>query len=286
MRENGFREAALPLLEAGTVEAIEWSPDCGWGEPLPGWGDDLLSFYGARGRLYGHGVTYSPLSAGVSDGQRRWLERMRRDARERSYRHLSEHFGFMTAEGWAQGTPLPVPFVPEALAAGREHLRRLAEAAGGIPVGLENLALTFGPDDMSRQGEFLDALLSPVDGFLVLDLHNLYCQSANFSVPIEDLLTGYPLARVREIHISGGSWSVPSASCDAAQRPVRRDTHDSDVPGEVFRALEGALPRCPAAEVVILERLGGTLPRDEDRAGLQRDFRRLCSILGANRNGG
>jgi hypothetical protein len=49
---------------------------------------------------------------------------------------------------------------------------------------LENLALSFSVDDVKHQGEFLEKLVEPVNGFLILDLHNLYCQSHNFDIPL------------------------------------------------------------------------------------------------------
>lgn len=52
----------------------------------------------------------------------------------------------------------------------------------------------------------MDKLVMPFCHFIILDLHNLYCQIHNFNIPFEEILTGYPLNKVREIHISGGSW--------------------------------------------------------------------------------
>lgn len=54
-------------------------------------------------------------------------------------------------------------------------------------IGLENLALAFTASDVRDQGQFLDDLLAPFDGFLVLDLHNLYCQLVNFDQDLQPL---------------------------------------------------------------------------------------------------
>ena len=55
--------AALPLLEAGRVEAIEWSFDTlYWAEQVPEWFLALLNAYGSQQRLLGHGVYFSLLS--------------------------------------------------------------------------------------------------------------------------------------------------------------------------------------------------------------------------------
>jgi len=248
MRESDFLLACLPLFEAGEVEVLEWSFDIGWqAAGIPDWGLALLSDFETAGRLIGHGVTFSPLSAGCIERQEAWLEQFRCECELRNYQHISEHFGFMSAGDFHRGPPLPVPLTGSSLALGQERLQQLAEIANR-PIGLENLALAFGRDDVARQGEFLDALLAPVDGFLLLDLHNVYCQACNFGLDAKELLDLYPLQRVKEMHISGGSWIDD----------IRRDTHDDSVPDIVFDLLQEALLRCPQTEIVILERLGGS----------------------------
>jgi uncharacterized protein (UPF0276 family) len=284
MPGDDFRQAAYPLFEAGEVEILEWSFDVGWGPAgVPAWVRLLIDAYAESDRLLGHGVTLSLFSGAWQPRQEQWLARLEGECRERSYRHVSEHFGFMTAGGFEDGAPLPVPMTPSVLALGRERLLRLADVTGR-PVGLENLAFAFGLDDVRGQGELLGGLLDQVDGFLVLDLHNLYCQAANFGQEPERLLESYPLDRVRELHVSGGSWSTPSVPGAAA---VRRDTHDGAVPEEVFALADLALARCGRVEAVILERLDGTLGDPAEAEQLRRDYRRLAALVqGTARAGG
>lgn len=275
MPEPEFLAAAYPLLEEGTVEVVEWSFDVGWPPArVPEWLDGLLAHYGAAGRLLGHGVTYSPLSAQDHERQEAWLANLRKETAARNYLHVSEHFGFASAANFHQAPPLPLPLCSAALQAGRQGMRRLAEAAG-VPVGLENLAFAFCAADVRDQGRFLRELLAPVGGFVVLDLHNLYCQTHNFGVAFDDLLASYPCDLVRELHVSGGSWSDPSF---AGARRVRRDTHDGDVPEEVFALLPRALEACGGVRAVILERLGDTLDGD-GAAAYRRDFERLRGLI-------
>ena len=212
MREQNLSLASLPLFEAGEVDCLEWSFDVGWqAAAVPDWGQALLADFQAADRLVGHGVTFSPLTAGCIDHQERWLRQFRAECELRNYQHLSEHFGFMSAGDFHQGAPLPVPLTPEALALGQQRLQQLAEIANR-PIGLENLSLAFGREDVARQGEFLDKLLAPVDGFLLLDLHNIYCQVCNFDLDFDALLDLYPLSRVREMHISGAHGYTASAA--------------------------------------------------------------------------
>ena len=270
MLEDSYRRAAYPLFEAGEVEILEWSFDTRWGaQPPPAWAGELLDFYGEAGRLLGHGVTFSALSARWTPRQNWWLENFRRECARRPYFHISEHFGFLSAGSFHDGAPLPVPRTPQSLEIGRDRLQQLA-AISTAPIGLENLAFAFGATDVREQGVFLDQLLEPVAGFLLLDLHNLYCQICNFGSTADELMRTYPLHRVRELHVSGGSWSESSV----ADAPVRRDTHDEAVPDEVFALVAPALALCPNVRAVIFERLGDTLS-DEDAAQFQADFRRL-----------
>ena len=278
MLEEDFLRAALPLFEQGEVDVLEWSFDVGWSLPklLP-WADELLDHYSRAGRLLGHGVTFSALSGAWTPRQDQWLERLREELARRSYVHVSEHFGFMTAGDFHRSAPLPVPLTASSLRLGQDRLRRLQDQGAGR-VGLENLAFAFGRQDVAEQGRFLDQLLEPVHGFLLLDLHNLYCQSCNFGIPIGELLDLYPLPRVRELHVSGGSWSRVTAEGRAGDQ-VRRDTHDGPVPEEVFAAVPLALARCPQVMAVIFERLGGTLASPQEEAAFRDDFRRLRRVV-------
>lgn len=275
MLEEGFRRAAEPLFDAGEVDVLEWSFDMGWGsDPLSAWAEDRLTQFSVKDRLLGHGVTFSPLSGRWTDRQQEWLMRFEGECLQRQFRHISEHFGFMNAGNFHQSAPLPVPLTNDTLRIGQDRLKRLADVAQK-PVGLENLAFAFGTQDVLDQGRFLEELLRPVDGFMVLDLHNIYCQAANFASPAEQLIDRYPLDRVRELHVSGGSWSESQA--EATRGPIRRDTHDEAVPDEVFDLVTVALKRCRHVEAVIFERLGTTLePEDDER--FRADFRRLKEI--------
>ena len=62
-------------------------------------------------------------------------------------------------------------------------------------------------------------------------------------------------------------------------RRFRRDTHDDDVPAPLHDLLRAALPRCPALELVILERLGDTIHGSEAAARLRDDFTRIRAAI-------
>jgi uncharacterized protein len=268
MPELEFFQTTRSLFEAGQVEVVEWSFDLGWGRSVPGWLGELLSFYSDHDRLLGHGVSYSLLSAEWQVQQSHWLNRYQAELQKYRYHHISEHFGWMGAGEFYQSAPLSLPLTTETLAMGSDRLQKLAQVAT-IPVGLENLAFAWNAQDAIEQGAFIQQLLMPVQGFMLLDLHNLYCQMANFNQSATAMLKLYPLELVHEIHIAGGSWS------GSAQRRIRRDTHNAAVPAEVFQLLAMALPQCPNLKAVILERLGNTLSTNEDQVELRQDFERL-----------
>lgn len=268
--------AAFPLLEAGRVEALEWSFDTVfWAGQLPEWFAELLSTYAQQQRLVGHGVFFSLLSGRWSPEQQQWLQHLREVSARFAFDHITEHFGFFTGQNFHSGAPLPIPYTAATLRIGQDRLSRVYEACR-CPVGLENLAFAYSLDQVKQHGEFLEKLVEPVNGFLILDLHNLYCQLHNFSVPYDELIALYPLERVREIHISGGSWEE---SALGPNQKVRRDTHDDAVPEEVFQLLELTLPKCPQLKYVVLEQLGNGLHTEDSRTRFRHDFGRMETLV-------
>ncbi|MBX9567968.1 MAG: DUF692 domain-containing protein [Candidatus Obscuribacterales bacterium] len=273
MDSPDFLAASLPLFDAGEVEVLEWSFDIGWENGQDEWASELVAFYSSENRLLGHGVNFSVLSGKWTAGQQAWIERFREECAQHSFMHVSEHFGFSRAGNVIQTSPLPVPYSKSALALGVERLKMMSSIAK-VPIGLENLGFAFSIDCVKEQADFINQLLDKSDGFLLLDLHNAFCQIANFGVDAEEYFSLYPLQRVREIHISGGSWSA-----DRDGNSIRRDTHDHEVPEEVFDLLMQVLWRCPNLKTVILERLGNTIRSEEEAARFRSDFLHLKKLI-------
>jgi uncharacterized protein (UPF0276 family) len=251
MPEEAFWQAAGTLFESKLVDIVEWSFDTCWQrELLPEELALTIDAFSKGGALLGHGIFYSTLSAAQEPlpSQKMWLEQLKQECKQRSYKHISEHFGFLESKNWRVGSHLPVPSCEAAILQGRRSLELIQDACG-LPVGLENLALAFSIDDVFNQGSMLDEILRPLNGFLLLDLHNIYCQSLNFSVSMAEILDTMPLDLVKEIHLSGGSF----------QNNLRRDTHDDGIPHMVIEILPGVLQSCPNLEYVIVERLGNSL---------------------------
>ncbi len=181
----------------------------------------------------------------------------------------------MTGENFHDGAPLSIPFAKRTLALGQDRLKRIFNSCK-CPVGLENLAFSYSLEEVKNHGEFLDQLVESINGFIILDIHNIYCQIHNFNLEFDDIIDLYPLHRVREIHISGGSWE------DSRMKPekkIRRDTHDHSVPEEVFQLLEYTINKCVNLKYVVLEQLGTGLDTLEGRVLFQQDFLRLNTIV-------
>ena len=274
--DQSILQTALPLLESGKVQAIEWSFDALYDRSeIPDWFEALLQAFSEEGRLVGHGIFYSLFSGRWSPNQQKWLQHLEKVSQKYRFDHVTEHFGFMTGTDFHKGAPINIPFTPTTLALGQDRLKRIS-AACQCPVGLENLAFAYSMDEVARHGDFLAQLIAPVHGFIILDLHNLYCQMHNFSVDFDQIIHLYPLQQVREIHISGGSWVTPTTE---PHRQIRRDTHDDAVPDMVFELLEKTIPLCPNLKFVVLEQLGTALDTPELQASFQRDFYRMEALL-------
>ncbi|MEO7766981.1 MAG: DUF692 family multinuclear iron-containing protein [Ferruginibacter sp.] len=273
--DENILSAALPLFKAEKIEAIEWSFDTLFKlSNIPDWFTELLTTFGNKKRLIGHGVYFSLFSGGWTDAQHAWLQHLEKVSAFVQFDHISEHFGFMTGSDFHQGAPLPIPFTHVTMAIGRDRLKRISQSCK-CPVGLENLAFAFSPEDVAKQGEFLDQLLEPVNGFIILDLHNLYCQAHNFGISLNDLLRFYPLNRVREIHISGGSWENSQTH---PGKKIRRDTHDDTVPEEVFHLLISTIPQCPNLKFLVMEQLGNGLDTEYKQILFRQDFAKMKDI--------
>lgn len=275
--DSNILSASLPLFEAEKVEAIEWSFDTLFEfKEIPGWFNDLLFAYSQENRLIGHGVFFSIFSGKWLKEQENWLNNLKQLSQKFTFDHITEHFGFLTGQDFHKGAPLSIPYTPSALSIGIDRLKRIQDVCQ-CPVGLENLAFSYSLDEVKQHGRFLQKLIEPVNGFIILDLHNLFCQLHNFRTDFEALIALYPLHLVREIHISGGSWETPASNPNIT---VRRDTHDDAVPSEVFDLLQACLPRCPNLKFVIMEQLGAGLTEDVERMQFRQDFDKMQQITG------
>ncbi|MEZ4318417.1 MAG: DUF692 family protein [Myxococcota bacterium] len=263
-RSGDVRNALQPLLDAGEVRALQLTVEHAFrGELGPGF-TEPLDRAAAAGLLVGHAVYGSPYTTPRDRMTVDWLARTRRVLERWPVRWLTDHVGCCRVPGW-NAAPVPLPGSRALVATVRAHLDWVGSELG-VPVGLENLALAVSRDDVLLQPDLVDAMLRPSGGVLLLDLHNLWCQAVNFDLDPVALLERWPLDLVRQVHVAGGSWM------DHPAGRFRRDTHDGAVPDAVFALVPEAVARCPALEVIVLERLRGTV---EDPDDLRAEVHRL-----------
>lgn len=198
-----------------------------------------------------HGVE---LSIGSAHGlNNAYLEMLDHFQDEWSFLWHSEHLGFQTIAGDDDstleiGVPLPMPATVEAveLVAARSAT---IQQRYGVPFLLENPAHYFrdlptDPEIGSESG-FLHAITKESGCYLLLDLHNLYCNAVNHHFDAHEVINKLPLDRVIEIHVAGGSW----------RDGFWMDAHDGRVPEPVWKLLEYVLPMAPSVAGVVFELL-------------------------------
>lgn len=279
--DSNILATTLPLFEEGIVEAIEWSFDALFRhENIPDWFKELLQLFGNEGRLIGHGVYYSLFSGKWKPEQAEWLKHLGQTSKDYRFDHVSEHFGYMTGADFHKGAPLSVPYNRETLKVAKDRIVRMHSACK-CPVGLENLAFSYAYEEIERHGNFLNEIIEAVNGFIILDLHNVYCQVHNFKIPFSEIIQLYPLDKVREIHISGGSWKDSKVE---PGRKIRRDTHDNAVPAEVFEYLAWVIDQVPNLKFVILEQMGADLQTAESKIQFQQDFKSMQAVCKQRKN--
>ncbi len=155
--------------------------------------------------------------------------------------------------GWWQssGQPfpgflyLPPPLEPAFLEETQAHVEQVRDAID-VPLLLEN------PYVMAVRGamhvlDFMAELHRRTGCGLLLDLGHLYAHQLARGLPLFDGLDRFPLDRVVEIHIAGGS---------VTERGARRfylDDHSQPVRDELFSLLEHVLPACTSLRAVTFE---------------------------------
>ena len=185
----------------------------------------------------------------------------------------SEHLGFQTIPGedgktLEVGVPLPVPPTKEAVDIIGDRSAEICKRYG-VPFLLENPAyyiadLPADPEICDDMG-LIDAIMKRSGCYLLLDLHNVYCNALNHRRDPFGILDTAPLDRVAEIHVAGG----------ASHDGYWMDGHNGPVPEPVWEMLEYTLLRAPNVGGVVYEVLdevaeslgAEAISRELERAG-------------------
>lgn len=165
----------------------------------------------------------------------------------------SEHLGFQTipAEDGTTlevGVPLPVAPTREAAALIGGRAQAICQRYR-VPFLLENPAYYIADlpsdEDLMDDIGLVNAIMDRSGCFLLLDLHNIYCNSINHGIDPYAVVNRVPLDRVVEMHVAGG----------ASRDGFWMDGHNSRVPEPVWDLLEHTLTRAPRTGGIVFEML-------------------------------
>jgi len=225
-----------------------------------------------------HGVELSIGSAHGLNGA--YLNMLDRFQKEWSFVWHSEHLGFQTIAGDDDatleiGVPLPMPATAEAVELVASRSASIQQRYS-VPFLLENPAHYFRdlPTDpeIGNEAGFLEAVTKNSGCYLLLDLHNLYCNAVNLHFDAQEMINRLPLDRVIEIHVAGGSW----------RDGFWMDAHDGRVPEPVWKLLEYVLPLAPNVAGVVFELLEEHAVR-LGPAAIEGELRRAWRIWNSSR---
>lgn len=254
-----YQPALRPYIEEcrSTFDYLEVVPDILWTdlgrEREPRYrddqeGQDFLQRHAAGRPVVPHSIG---LSIGTAhrfnrehlDQMRRWLERFPAP-------WFSDHLAFNLAEHGIDelnsGVTMPLPRDRATL---EDLAPRVAEVRRrlGVPFLLENNVYFFEmPESDYDDAGFLNALCRETGCSLLLDLHNVHCNSVNHGTDAYRLLGELNLEQVVELHVAGGM----------EHEDFYLDAHCGPMPQEVRDMLNWVLPRCPNLGGVTFELLG------------------------------
>jgi len=281
--ERAYLELLAPVLRE-EAEYVEVAPETLWmrdggGRLLPnGYWREFAAWREETGKPFvAHGVGLSLGTVDPGDAARlqTWLDRIAADHAVFGFEWYTDHLGATTLDGRAITLPAPLPMTDAMAGVVRDRLARLQEV---VPdVGFENAVFYFLFGRPLDEPGFFNRILTRPRMHLLLDLHNVHTMASNFGFDAAAYLDGIDLARVIEIHLSGGGDSDPNWL--PAGRTLRLDSHDAAVPEAVWEMLASVAPRCPNLRGVTLERMEGTV-RAEDVPLIREELRRARRVLG------
>jgi len=162
----------------------------------------------------------------------------------------SDHLSFNHTADFATGFFLPPRQTMAGVDAAAEAICRL-RAVLNLPIAVETGVSYLRPRaDELPDGEFVARVIEKADCGLLLDLHNVYCNSVNGRQPIDEFLSQLPLERVWEVHVAGG-FEMDGFYLDA---------HSGGIPEPLHQIVEQAIPRLPNLKAVVFEIFPSFIP--------------------------
>jgi uncharacterized protein (UPF0276 family) len=143
---------------------------------------------------------------------------------------FSEHLAWSTHDAGFLNDLLPVPYTTETLKRVVEHIDRV-QTALGCEMLLENPSTYVAfAESTYAETDFIAEVARRTGCGLLLDVNNVFVASTNQQWNPVAYIEGYPLARVKEIHLAGNTRQE-----DEEARPLLIDTHDRPVEDAVWQ---------------------------------------------------
>lgn len=159
---------------------------------------------------------------------------------------FSEHLAWSSHGTVFLNDLLPLPYTGDTLQRVAEHIDEVQEVLGRQML-LENPAtyLVF-EESTIEETDFLRELVRRTGCGLLLDVNNVFVASTNHNMDPRAYLARFPVAAVREIHLSGHSETV-----DDRGATLLIDSHDTPVKDPVWTLYEELVGRIgPVASLV------------------------------------
>lgn len=197
----------------------------------------LLERFSRRWPIIPHGVG---LSVG-SEPPPGYVEGLAVLVRELAPPYFSDHLCYSSIGARNYLDLLPLPRHDESVARVVRNARA-AKAAIGAPLILENIT-TYAdmPGSTMDEAAFLTAVAEQADVGLLLDVNNLYINAINQRRAPWELLDGFPLQHVRQLHLAGHTWDGD----------LLLDTHAAPVAPAVWDLYVEVLARCGPVPTLI-----------------------------------
>src|SRR5688572_18884088 len=181
-----------------------------------------------------HGVALGPASTGAVDARR--LDRLARLVDRVEPAFWSEHLACVRAGGIEIGHLAAAPRTGATVDATAANLSRAAAVVGSRPM-VENISTLMDPPASDRsEVEWVSSVIRTSGCDLLLDLHNVYANSLNFSFDPIAYLDRLDPERIGAIHLAGGSW-IDASTAEEPQERRYLDDHLHDVPDPVYGLL-------------------------------------------------
>lgn len=156
--------------------------------------------------------------------------------------NFSEHLSMTESGGIEIGQLTPIPWTIKASDVVIRKIEQIQKRIS-VPFALEHTAHKFFyPKSELSEPEFINRILERTGCELMLDLHNVHCNSTNGSYNAHDWLDAINLARVSSIHLAGGYVD---------KYGTLQDGHDNPVPEPVWSLLEHVLSLITPKAIIV-----------------------------------